>query len=212
MTTRKFSLNKTELTRLRREERTYQQFLPVLQLKQEQLQTEQLKLKRQLAGREEELVRARREVERYVPLLAEPLLVPLVDLVKVERIKLGEKSVAGVRVPVLEDVVFRKGDYSRFGTPMWVTAVLPDLRTLVKQSTELKILKRQEELVTRELRKATQKVNLFEKVLIPETKEGIRRIKIALGDEQVAAVGRGKIAKGKALKAQAAQAPAGGTS
>lgn len=212
MTTRRFSLNKTELTRLRREEKTYKQFLPVLQLKQEQLQTEQLKLKRQLAGREEELLRARQEVERYAPLLAEPLPVPLVDLVKVERIRLGEKSVAGVKVPVLEEVVFSQLEYSRFGTPVWVSSVLGDLRTLVRQSTELKVLRRQAERVTRELRKATQKVNLFEKVLIPETREGIKRIKIALGDEQVAAVGRGKIAKGKQLKAQAAQAQPRGVS
>ncbi len=208
MTTRRLSLNKTELTRLRREEKTYKQFLPVLQLKQEQLQTEQLKLKRQLAGREEELLRARREVERYAPLLAEPLPVPLVDLVKVERIRLGERSVAGVRVPILEEVVFSRREYSRFGSPVWVSAVLGDLRALVRQSTELKVLRRQAELITRELRKATQKVNLFEKVLIPETRDGIRRIKIALGDEQVAAVGRGKIAKAKQIRAQAARAGA----
>lgn len=206
MTTRRFSLNKTELTRLRREEKTYKQFLPVLQLKQEQLQTEQLKLKRQLAGREDELARAQREVEHYAPLLAESLPVPLVDLVKVERIRLGVKSVAGVKVPVLEEVVFSEREYSRFGTPVWVSAVLGDLRSLVKQTTELKVLRRQAELVARELRKATQKVNLFEKVLIPETREGIKRIKIALGDEQVAAVGRGKIAKGKQIRAQAAHA------
>jgi V/A-type H+-transporting ATPase subunit D len=202
---RKFSLNKTELTRLRREEKTYKQFLPVLQLKQEQLQIEQLKLKRQLGGREEEFKRARDAVERSADLLAEPLAIPLVDLVKVEHIQLGEKSVAGVKVPVLEEVVFSDRDYSRFGTPAWVTAVLPELRALVRQSTELKVLKRQYELVQRELRKATQKVNLFEKVLIPETREGIKRIKIALGDEQVAAVGRGKIAKSKQVKAQAAR-------
>lgn len=212
MTTRRFSLNKTELTRLRREEKTYKQFLPVLQLKQEQLQVEQLKLKRQLAGREEELERARQEVGRYAPLFAESLTIPLADLVKVERIRLGERSIAGVKVPVLDEVVFSQLEYSRFGTPLWVSLVLLDLRTLVRQSTELRVLKRQEELVTRELRKATQKVNLFEKVLIPETREGIRRIKIALGDEQVAAVGRGKIAKSKQVKAQAAQGHARGAS
>src|SRR5690606_21205589 len=149
MTTRRFALNKTELTRLRREEKTYRQFLPVLQLKQEQLQIEQLKLKRQLAGREEELARARQEVERFAALFAESLSVPWVDLVKVEHIRLGEKSVAGVKVPVLEEVVFSQREYSRFGTPLWVSVVLPDLRTLVKQSTELKILRRQEELLTR---------------------------------------------------------------
>jgi len=209
MSSRKFSLNKTELTRLRREEKTYKQFLPVLQLKQEQLQTEQLKLKRQPSGREEELAKARAEVERYAPLLAEPLPVPLSDLVKVERIQLGEKSVAGVKVPILQEVVFSERDYSRFGSPMWVSGVLKELRSLVRQTTELKVLRRQAELVTRELRKATQKVNLFEKVLIPETRSGIKRIKIALGDEQVAAVGRGKIAKGKQLKAQAQQASGG---
>jgi V/A-type H+-transporting ATPase subunit D len=111
-----------------------------------------------------------------------------------------------VKVPVLEQVVFSRLEYSRFGTPVWVSTVLGDLRSLVQQSTELKVLRRQAELVTRELRKATQKVNLFEKVLIPETREGIKRIKIALGDEQVAAVGRGKIAKGKQMRAQAQEA------
>ncbi len=210
MASRKFALNKTELTRLRREEKMYQQFLPVLQLKQEQLQTEQLKLKRLLGGREVELAERRRSVERYAPLLAEPLLVPLVDLVKVDRIRMGERSIAGVKVPVLEEVVFSDRDYSRFGTAMWLSGVLADLRTLVRESTELRVLRRQEELISRELRKATQKVNLFEKVLIPETKEGIKRIKIALGDEQVAAVGRGKLAKGKQLRAQSARAAEGG--
>ncbi len=197
MTTRRFALNKTELTRLSREEKTYQQFLPVLQLKQEQLQTEQLKLKRQLTACERETARLRAEVERYAPLLAEPLLVPLTDLARVEHISLGEKSVAGVRVPTLERVVFTERQYSRFGTGVWVSSVLPDLRLLVKQSAELSILRHQAKLVTRELRKATQKVNLFEKVLVPETRAGIKRIKIALGDQQVAAVGRGKIAKAK---------------
>jgi V/A-type H+-transporting ATPase subunit D len=116
-------------------------------------------------------------------------------------LEIGEKSVAGVKVPTLVRVVFDERDYSRFGTPPWVSLLLPQLRELVRQYTELSVLEKQYELVSRELRKATQKVNLFEKVLIPETKEGIRRIKIALGDEQVAAVGRGKIAKSKQQKA-----------
>jgi V/A-type H+/Na+-transporting ATPase subunit D len=201
---RKFSLNKTELTRLRREEKMYKQFLPVLQLKQEQLQIEQLKLKRELAGREEKFLRAKAEVQRAAPLFAERLPVDALSLARVRHLELGEKSVAGVKVPTLEKVVFEDREFSRFATPPWVSLVLPPLRELVRQHTELSVYKRQYELVTRELRKATQKVNLFEKVLIPETKEGIRRIKIALGDEQVAAVGRGKIAKSKQQKASAA--------
>lgn len=208
---RKFSLNKTELTRLRREEKMYKQFLPVLQLKQEQLQLEQLKLKRELQGREEKFLAAKREVAKAAPLFAEELPVDALALARVKHIELGEKSVAGVKVPTLESVSFEEREYSRFGTPPWVSRVLPALRELVRQHTELSILQRQYTLLTKELRKATQKVNLFEKVLIPEAKEGIRRIKIALGDEQVAAVGRGKIAKTKqqaAALATAARTPA----
>jgi V/A-type H+-transporting ATPase subunit D len=200
---RKFSLNKTELTRLRREEKTYKQFLPVLQLKQEQLQIEQLKLKRELAGREGRFLEAKKLAARTAALLCEPLSVDVLSLVKVREIKLGEKSVAGVRVPTLEVVIFNERDFSRFATPPWVSRALPSLRQLVREYTELSVLKKQYELVSNELRKATQKVNLFEKVLIPETQEGIKRIKIALGDQQVAAVGRGKIAKGKQMRAAA---------
>jgi V/A-type H+-transporting ATPase subunit D len=102
-------------------------------------------------------------------------------------------------------------EFSRFGAPPWVALYLPALRSLVRLSTELAVLRRQNALVSRELRRATQKVNLFERVLIPETKEGIRRIKIALGDEQVAAVGRGKVAKKKSLRAANAALPQSGT-
>jgi V/A-type H+-transporting ATPase subunit D len=48
-----------------------------------------------------------------------------------------------------------------------------------------------------ELRTTSQRVNLFEKVKIPETGENIRTIQIYLGDEQTAAVVRGKIAKAR---------------
>lgn len=209
MTRRKFALNKAELTRLRRQERTYLQFLPVLQLKQEQLQVEHLNLERELASGTAELDRRRKEVEGYVGLLAEPLLVPVADLLEVANVRVAAKSVAGVRVPVLEQLEFEERSLAYFGTPMWVSGALADLRALVRHSAELQVLRRQAELVSRELRKATQKVNLFEKVLIPETQQGIKRIHIALGDEQVAAVGRGKLAKRKQLERQAALAGGG---
>jgi len=197
---RRFSLNKTELTRLRREEKTYKQFLPVLQLKQEQLQIESLKLAKELQKREGDHAIARQEIDGIVPLLAEDLPIDVLGLARAKGVVLGKKSIAGVVVPTLENVEFDERDFSRFGTPPWVALRLPALRKLVRLSTELAVLKKQNELVSRELRRATQKVNLFEKVLIPETKEGIRRIKIALGDEQVAAVGRGKIAKKKTVR------------
>ena len=202
----KIKLNKVELTRLRRDVKTYQQFLPVLKLKQEQLQAEQLKIRRELEARRAEFEAARQGWQSVLPLLAEPLLIDLGELVKARELEIGSKTIAGVMVPTLQNVRFSDVELSRFGTPAWVSRVLPRLRRFVRLQTEMTIIEQQFELITAELRRTTQKVNLFELVLIPEAKEAIRRIKIALGDMQVAAVGRAKIAKGKAVAAAALRA------
>lgn len=199
----KVKLNKVELTRLRRDVKTYQQFLPVLKLKQEQLQAEQLKIRRELEARRAEFEQAREGWTPLLPLFGEPALVDLVELTRPRDLVIGTKTIAGVVVPTLERVRFSSIELSRFGTPAWVSRVLPRLRRFVQLYTETSILERQFELVTAELRRTTQKVNLFELVLIPDATEAIRRIKIALGDLQVAAVGRAKIAKGKALASAA---------
>lgn len=196
---RKYKLNKSELTRLKREEKTFLQFLPVLKLKQEQLQIEQLKVRRQLRQAQAELERAKADCMSVVALLPDPSALDVVGLCRARKFVVGEKSVAGVRVPTLEKVEYPDFQLSRFGSPPWLVRGLSKLRDLVKASAEISILKQQFDAITRELKKSTQKVNLFEKVLIPETKEAIKRIKIALGDEQVAAVGRGKIAKSKSI-------------
>ncbi len=203
---RKYKLNKVELTRMRREMKTYQQFLPVLKLKQEQLQAEQLKIRRELEARRADLESARQGWDSVVPLLAESLLVDIVELTKAQELVLGSKTVAGVQVPTLESVRFPEVPLSIFGTPVWLSRALPRLRRFVQLHTEMQIIEEQFALVDRELRRTTQKVNLFELVLIPEAKEAIRRIKIALGDLQVAAVARAKIAKGKAAARDAKNA------
>ena len=69
---------------------------------------------------------------------------------------------------------------------------------------ERAIYEEQKRLVAAELQQTSQRVNLFEKVRIPECKEAIRVIKIALGDEQTAAVTRGKIAKGRTVREEEA--------
>jgi len=207
----KVKLNKVELTRLRREVRTYRQFLPVLKLKQEQLQAEQLKIRRELDLRRAEFEAARAGWEPVLPLFGEPALIDLVELTRPRELVIGTKTVAGVAVPVLESARFTSVEVSRFGTPAWLIRVLPRLRRFVQLTTEVGILEEQLTLVTAELRRTTQKVNLFEMVLIPEATEAIRRIKIALGDMQVAAVGRAKIAKRKALESEAARGAAEGS-
>ncbi|MCO4762232.1 MAG: V-type ATP synthase subunit D [Myxococcales bacterium] len=203
---RKYKLNKVELTRMRRELKTYQQFLPVLKLKQEQLQAEQLKIRRELEARRQDLESARQGWDNVLPLFAESLLVDIVKLTEARELVIGTKTIAGVSVPTLEKVHFPDVTLSRFGTPAWVSRALPRLRKFVQLNTEMYIIKRQFDLVDQELRRTTQKVNLFELILIPEAKEAIRRIKVALGDLQVAAVARAKIAKSKTAKRAALQA------
>ena len=87
--------------------------------------------------------------------------------------------------------------YSLFATPPWVDAALADLRDLNRKQAELDIIEEQYRLLGRELTKIIQRVNLFEKVKIPEVREAIRIIRIHLVDEMTAAVGRAKIAKEK---------------
>jgi len=79
---------------------------------------------------------------------------------------------------------------------------LLDIREINRRESEVKILDQQHDLLQRELTKISQRVNLFEKVKIPEAREAIRVIRIKLGDEMTAAVGRAKIAKSKIAEAE----------
>ena len=83
------------------------------------------------------------------------------------------------------------------------TSGVDALKTLVEYDARLRILDEQLRRLGDELRTTTQRVNLFEKVKIPETKEHIRTIRIYLGDQQTAAVVRGKIAKQNLVRAEA---------
>ena len=198
-------LNKSELTRLRRQLKMFDQFLPVLKLKKERLQAEHLRLKREVASASRALEARKKASKGIAALLCEPLPVDLSALARATEVRIAERIIAGVYVPVLEHVGFADVDLPRFGLPAWVTRALPMLRDLVRAHKALEVLTEQAARIGHELRKATQKVNLFEKVLIPDTEDVIRRIEIALGDQQVAAVCRGKLAKTKQLRAAEAE-------
>ena len=122
---------------------------------------------------------------------------PLEQWSRPNEVQVDEKNVAGVAVPVLRQVVFSDVRYSLFGTPPWVDRTLADLRERNRRQAVVDILQRQEQLLRSELTRIIQRVNLFEKIMIPEAPEAIRRIRIKLGDEMTDAVGRSKIAKKK---------------
>lgn len=186
---------KSELKVQRENLRRYQRFLPTLQLKKQQLQVEVRRVEQERAEIQGERDRLRRERQSWIALFAEAP--PFSDWIEVKRLEVGTQHIAGVDVPVLLhfDLVERVPD--RFEYPVWIDDGLTALRKDIELQLRLKILQQQEAMLQEELRTTSQRVNLFEKVKIPECKENIRRIRIALGDEQVAGVARSKLAKAK---------------
>ena len=116
---------------------------------------------------------------------------------KPERIVTGKRNIAGVDIPIFENVYFEPAEYNLFLMPLWLDTGLDALKELTALQEEILVIQRGISVLNQELRITTQRVNLFEKVKIPEAKEAIRLIKIYIGDQMTNAVGRSKIAKNK---------------
>ncbi len=207
---KKIKLTRPELKRHRDALSRYERYLPMLKLKQQQLQI----TLREAVERRIEAERARdaahAAVQVYRSVLADRAGVPLESLSRPSEVKTAAKNIAGVEIPVFQEVVFPPAIYSLFGTPPWVDQTLADLRERSRCEAMAKIASREETLLRNELARIVQRVNLFEKVMIPTAREAIRMIRIHLGDQMTAAVGRSKIAKNKladTLSVQPAAAP-----
>ena len=192
----KVKLTKTELKAQTDALKRFQRFLPLLVLKKQQLQGE-------IAGisaKAEETTAKERAVREalngWVGLFAtdESLLA---GLVKVREVRTGTANIAGVAIPTFESVETDVRPVDPWATPAWVDSAVEATTQVLSLQCERAIFEEQRRLVQEELQKTSQRVNLFEKVKIPQCKENIRVIKIAIGDEQTAAVTRGKIAKSR---------------
>ena len=199
----KIKLTKTELKAQTDALKRFQRFLPMLQLKKQQLQGEIAGIvqKAEETSAKERAVRA--GLDRWVGLFAtdEDLIA---GLVKVREVKTGTANVAGVAIPTFERIDTDVKEVDVWSTPAWVDNAVETTTQVLSLQCERAIYEEQRRLVEMELQLTSQRVNLFEKVKIPECKEAIRRIKIAIGDEQTAAVTRGKIAKGRVPQEDAA--------
>ena len=190
----KVKLTKTELKAQKDALSRYQRFLPMLQLKKSQLQAELSGMRAradELSRRHEELLDS---VRPWVGLLADAdAQIP----VALERVRSHAGNIAGVTIPVYDGVDVRRTETDLFATPEWVDDAAEAASALIGVRAEREIALEQVRLIAEELRTTSQRVNLFEKVKIPECRENIRVINVALGDEQTSAVARGKIAKGR---------------
>ena len=193
----KIKLTKTELKAQTDALKRFQRFLPMLQLKKQQLQAEIAGIVQKADEVSEREEKARAELGSWVGLFAVGGEEMLSGLVKVKAINTGTANVAGVTIPVFESVETEVKEIDAWSTPAWIDDAVKAVTGILALRCERRILLKQRDLITAELMTTSQRVNLFEKVKIPDCKENIRVIKIAIGDEQTAAVTRGKIAKSR---------------
>lgn len=194
-------LTKNEQKKQKDQLKQYERYLPTLQLKKQQLQVVIRQIEAELIQYKEKQAELVRSAQDWIGVFGENSVFDadkqLDKLVQPDKIVRRQGNIAGVVIPVFQDLTFKDIDYSVEDYPLWVDKAVYLLRDSARIDAMMATLRIQVELLGKELRTTSQRVNLFEKVKIPETKENIRRIGIYIGDQQTAAVVRGKIAKKK---------------
>ena len=182
----------------------YQRYLPTLQLKKQQLQMVIMQTRAELEQKEAERGQMIGDLDDWVAVFAENNIFDeekkLDNLIEPDTVISKKENIAGVTVPKFVELTFKDISYDIDDNPLWVDTALIKLREIARLDALVSTLRKQEELLEKELRATSQRVNLFEKVKIPEAKENIRKIGVYLGDQQTAAVVRGKISKKKLVE------------
>jgi len=196
----KIKLTKNELKKQKDSLKMFQRYLPTLMLKKQQLQGEirltELRLKELRAQKE----RLDESFKSWIGVFGEKGVFTG-DILKITKLKTGMGNIAGVPIPIFEGAEFKVAPYDLFGTPLWLDPAVEKMSQALLLDLEAEIVEEQRRRLDHELRITTQRVNLFEKVKIPETKGSIKKIQVYLGDQQTSAVVRGKIAKSGLVKA-----------
>lgn len=190
-------LTKNELRAQQNKFLLLQKYLPTLQLKKALLQLEVNEAKLEIAAVAEEYETLIKQSEAFSPVVTDNLSFDIASGVKVKEIKKHYENIAGVEVPQFEEVLFEPMEYTLFDTPPWLDVVIENLKRLIVTKTRKEIAEEKKEALEKELREVSIRVNLFEKILIPRATKNIKTIKVFLGDQQLAAVARAKVAKAK---------------
>lgn len=192
----KIKLTKNELKVQKDALKMYRRYLPTLTLKKQQLQAEI----RTIEAKAKAVRQAKADLEKsfnsWIAVFSEAEAFPD-GIITVSNVRKGRGNIAGVDIPTFDGADFKRGDYDLYYTPLWVDIAANHMQQAMMLDLEAEVLDEQVELLGAELRATSQRVNLFEKVKIPETEENIRKISIYMADQQVNAVVRSKISKGK---------------
>jgi len=196
----KIKLTKNELKKQKDSLKMFQRYLPTLMLKKQQLQGEirvtELRIKK-LRSEKDQLDET---FKKWVAVFGERGVFTA-DILKISRLNTAQGNIAGVAIPIFQGAEFAAAPYDLARKPLWLDIAVEKMKQVILLDLEAQILEEQRKRLDRELRITTQRVNLFEKIKIPETKGHIKKIQVYLGDQQTSAVVRGKIAKSGLVKA-----------
>jgi len=196
----KLRLSKNSLQQQQQQLKLYKKLLPSLDLKRRQLTVEAKKARAELAAAIAAAEALETRIGEELPMLADDSL-DVSGFVCMEGYQVGEQNVVGVRLPILEHVEFTVTPYSILGTPPWTDLLVQRLKDAAQARVQSRIAEQRVAILDQSVRRITQRVNLFEKILIPTAQKNIKRIRIYLGDTERAAVVTSKLAKVKQQQA-----------
>jgi V/A-type H+-transporting ATPase subunit D len=190
----KIKLTKNELKKQKDSLKMYRRYLPTLMLKKQQLQGEIRFTEIRLKELHTEKDILDESFKTWIGVFGEKgIFVP--SMLKITSLKTSQGNIAGVPIPIFEGAEFLIARYDLVRTPLWLDVAVEKMKQVILLDLEAQIVEEQRRRLDRELRITTQRVNLFEKIKIPETRDNIKKIQVYLGDQQTSAVVRGKIAK-----------------
>jgi len=186
----KFNYNKTTIQQFKRQLAIRQKALPILKNKETALRLEVVKLTKQL----DKLKLLRKELdirlEHYKGFWAE-----FPEILNMEKIEVSKKKVVGVKVPQIKTIEFEIADVSWWNRPAWIPGGIEVLKEAISLKLKIDMLQQQIDILDLARKKTTQKVNLYEKVQIPEYEDAIIKIKRFLEDKENISKAAQKIVK-----------------
>jgi V/A-type H+-transporting ATPase subunit D len=202
----RLALSKSSLSKQQTQLKTFERFLPSLDLKRRQLMGERNKAVRRLRHTREEIKSYTDQLGERLPMVSDREI-KVSGLVSVKDITLGKENIVGTHLPTLEHVEVEVADYPLLSKPHWVDNMVEELRIIMELKLRAQVDQQRLDILEAAVRTITQRVNLFDKVLIPRTRRNIKQIKIYLADAERAAVINSKISKRKNAVEEEAATP-----
>jgi V/A-type H+/Na+-transporting ATPase subunit D len=172
-----------------------EKYLPTLQLKKSLLQTQVMLAKSRIERLKDDFYKRRQEVLDFSYLLTSKHERELLFFVGIKHVQKSYENIAGIELPNFEKVIFQESSYDLFDTPVWFDAAIEKLKNMISAREKINVEEEKKRSLEKELKDVSIRVNLFEKILIPRTMRNIKKIKIFLGDQELAAISQAKVAK-----------------